>query len=88
MNTQGKEPGVNIHREWYELTKPLTEKDEKRWWRFFEGIITYALGESDRPDFSDDAELQDLWEKTNVRQCDFTKGKMGKLSVRKRRSSK
>lgn len=83
-----KEPGVRIHREWYELTKPLMDRDESKWGKFFLDVIAYALGETERPSFVHDAELQDLWEKTNVKPCDLITGKKGKLTVWKRKLKK
>lgn len=80
-----REPGVRVHREWYELTKPLMDRDGEKWWRLFDGIMAYALGQAEKPDFSDDAELQELWEKTNLRPCDPSGGKDGWLKVWKRK---
>ena len=82
---QNKELGVRIYREWYELTKPLMDRDGDKWWRLFDGVMAYALGRNTQPDFSDDAELQELFEKTNLRPCDYSAGKEGWLKVRKRK---
>ena len=81
---QNKELGVRIYREGYELTKPLMERDGDKWWRLFDGVMAYALGRNTQPDFSDDAELQELFEKTNLRPCDYSAGKEGSLKVWKR----
>lgn len=86
--SNNKELGVRIYREWYELTKPLMERDGEKWWRLFDGIMAYGLGYAGEPDFSDDAELQELYEKTNLRPCDYSSRKEGWLKVWKRRITK
>ena len=87
---QNKEIGVRIYREWYELTKPLMERDLHKWGDLFEAVIAYGLGRKGKPDFSYDAELQELWEKTNLKPCDLSACKDGWLKVwkRKRRISR
>lgn len=80
-----KELGVRIYREWYEMTKPLINSQPKKGQRFVMVCIRYALGMGDMPDFSDDAELQELWERTNARPCNQEAGKEGWLKVWKRR---
>ena len=82
---QNGELGVRIYREWYELAKPLMERDLHKWGDFFEAVIAYGLGRKSKPDFSYDAELQELWEKTNLRPCDPSAGKDGWLKVWKRK---
>ena len=78
-----KDLGVRIYREWHDMIWHL--KADDKWWRFFNGCIRYTLGMSDKPDFSDDAELQELWERTNARPCDPQTGKDGWLKVWKRK---
>lgn len=80
-----KEIGVRIYREWYAMIKPLTDTQPKKGLRFFEDCIKYTLGVTGAPDFSDDAELQELWEMTNAKPCDQEAGKEGWLKVWKRR---
>lgn len=82
---QNKELGVRIYREWYELTKPLMDRDLHKWGDFFGAVIAYGLGHKDKPDFSYDAELQELWNKTNLKPCDLSAGKDGWLKVWKRK---
>lgn len=81
------ELGVRIYREWYEMIKPLTDAQPKKGLRFFTDCIKYTLGITDVPDFSDDPELQELWERTNARPCDNLNNKDGWIKVweRKRR---
>ena len=78
-----------IFREWTDMLGPL-EGNEKRWSRFFIEVVGYAILREDEPDFSDDAELQELWEKTNVRKYDAITDKEGWVKVwkRKRRTEK
>lgn len=83
--SNNKELGVRIYREWYELTKPLMKRDLHKWGDFFEAVIAYGLGRKDKPDFSYDAELQELWNKTNLKPCDLSAGKDGWLKVWKRK---
>lgn len=80
-----KELGVRIYREWHEMIKPLTDAQPKKGLRFFTDCIKYTLGITDVPDFSDDPELQELWERTNARPCNQEAGKEGWLKVWKRK---
>lgn len=80
-----KEQGVRIYREWHEMTKPLIDTQPKKGHRFVMDCIRYTLGMSDKPDFSDDAELQELWERTNARPCNQEAGREGWLKVWKRK---
>ena len=80
------EPRVNISREWIELIKPLErEEGKERWGRFYMSVVGYALGKEQEPDFSDDPELQALWQKTNCRPFDKVTFKPGWLKVWKRK---
>lgn len=79
------EPRVIISREWTELIAYLEKDQPDRWLRIFQGAVGYALGEHGKPDFSDDSELQALWEKTNCRPFDKNTLKQGWLRVWKRK---
>lgn len=80
-----KDLGVRIYREWHDMTKPLINTQPKKGQRFVMDCIRYTLGMADKPDFSDDAELQELWERTNAKPCDLATGKDGWLKVWKRK---
>lgn len=80
-----KEIGVRIYREWSEMIKPLTDTQPQKGLRFLGDCVKYTLGVTGVPDFSDDAELQELWEMTNAKPCDLATGKDGWLKVWKRK---
>ena len=63
------EPRCRIFREWYEMLMPLHEMEPKKWLRFYEATLNYVY-RLVTPDFSDDAELQDLWDQSNIRPYD------------------
>lgn len=75
--------GVRIYDEWYEMIEPVLAT--KKGTRFIGDCIRYTMGITGAPDFSDDAELQELWEMTNAKPCDPATGKDGWLKVWKRR---
>lgn len=80
-----KGPRCHISLGWIELLKPLVDTDPAKWARFFNAVTGYAVCMEGRPDFSDDAELAALWERTNVRPYDATTDKPGWIKVWKRK---
>ncbi len=78
------EPRCRIYREWYEMLEPLRKRDEKKWWVFNKAVLEYVYYLNE-PDFSDDTELQDLWNRTSVRPYDSGKDKPGWIKVQKKR---
>lgn len=82
------EPRVKIWREWIDLFSYLKKESPERWLRFFQSVTGYAVGEEDKPDFSDDKELQSLWERTNCRPFDKTTLKPGWLKIWKRKGGR
>ena len=78
------EPRCRIFREWYEMLMPLHEMEPKKWLRFYEATLNYVY-RLVTPDFSDDAELQDLWDQSNIRPYDSRNDKPGWVKVYKRK---
>ena len=87
MNDTNKQPRVRVFRTWYEATMPLRERDGKKWLQFYDAVMGHALDGSTPPAF-EDAELAELWERTNIRPYDATTDKPGwvKVWARKRRA--
>ena len=81
-NTGYEQPRVRVFRLWYEATMPLRKKDGKRWLRFYDSVMGFALGNLKEPDFSDDGELEELWRRTKVKS--YSPGKMGYIKLTKK----
>lgn len=80
-----KGPRCHISLGWIELLKPLASTDTAKWARFFNAVTGYAVCMEGRPDFSDDAELAALWDRTNARPYDAATDKPGWIKVWKRK---
>ena len=75
------QPRVRVFCTWYEATISLRERDGRKWLQFYDAVMGYALGCLNAPAF-DDAELEDLWQRTMVKQ--YTPGKIGYIKLVKR----
>ena len=80
--SDSKEIGVRIYAEWWEMTKSLRDSNPQKWLRLFSDVTGYGLGYKNKPDYSKDAELQELWERTNIKPRNT---KEGWIKVWKRR---
>lgn len=79
-----RQPRCRIFREWYEMLEPLHEREPQKWLRFVDAAYNYVY-RLNEPDFSDDAELSALWDRTNARAYDAATDKPGWLKVWKRK---
>ncbi len=82
--TSTKGPRCRIFRDWYELLEPLHEREPQKWLRFVDATYNYVY-RLNEPDFSDDAELSSLWDRTNARAYDAATDKPGWIKVWKRK---
>lgn len=78
------EPRCRIFREWYEMLEPLHKREPHQWLRFYEATLNYVY-RLIPPDFSDDTELQELWNRSNIRPYDSRNDNPGWIKVYKRK---
>ena len=83
MSKTYPQPRVRIFRSWYEMLEPLHEREPQQWLHFVDAVYNYVYRLKE-PDFSDDAELQELWNNTNARPYDSANDKPGWIKVWKK----
>lgn len=84
INANTKNARCRIFEDWIDLLQPLQRTNPIKWSMFFCGIVGFALGAENAPDFSQDSDLSELWEQTTIIPYNADTDKEGCIKVNTR----
>lgn len=75
------QPRCDVATAWSDMVAPLLKRSPLKWKRFLDGVHSYVY-KNIQPDFTDDAELTRLWQRTNACPYDAVADTPGRIRIR------